>query len=117
MGLRPAAVDVLLYIGKRVHALSGAKRLLVTSAVRDDRYQRLLTRVNPNATQAYSMHTTGYAFDIARSYSSVRQAAAFQFVLDRLTAVGAIAYIREFGAMHIAVAADARRKLALLARS
>jgi hypothetical protein len=115
--LRPATLDVLLYIGKEVHALSGARRLLVTSAVRDNRYQRVLMRVNANAARTYSIHTTGYAFDIARSYTSGRQATAFQFVLDRLTAVGAIAYIREATAIHIAVASDAQRKLALLARS
>jgi hypothetical protein len=115
MGLRPAALDVLLYIGRQVHALSGARRLLLTSAVRDDRYQQLLMNVNVNAARTYSMHTTGYAFDIARTYSSARQVTAFQFVLDRLAAVGAIAYIREFTAMHIAVASDAPQKLALLA--
>jgi hypothetical protein len=113
-GLRPGALTVLLYIGERVHELSGGRKLLVTSAVRDQRYQRVLTRVNVNATRAYSMHTTGYAFDIARNYSSRRQAAAFQFVLDRLVAVGAIAYIHEYAAIHIAVASDARAKLALL---
>ena len=41
-------------------------------------------RVNANAARTYSMHTTGYAFDIARAYGSRRQAAAFQLVLDRL---------------------------------
>jgi uncharacterized protein YcbK (DUF882 family) len=114
-GLRPATLDVLLYIGKRVHTLSGAKRpLLVTSAVRDSRYQRVLLRVNANAARSYSLHTTGYAFDIARAYGSRRQAAAFQLVLDRLQAVNAIAYIREAAAIHIAVASDAPSKLALL---
>jgi len=116
-GLRPETIDVLLYIGKRVHQLSGARKLLVTSAVRDNRYQRVLMRVNANAARTYSMHTTGYAFDIARSYASRRQAAAFQFVLDRLTAVGAIAYIHEDAAIHIAVASDATQKLRLLARA
>jgi soluble lytic murein transglycosylase-like protein len=114
-GLRPAALDVLLYIGRHVHELSGGRRLLLTSAVRDNRYQRVLMRVNANAARTYSMHTTGYAFDIARSYSSRRQAAAFQFVLDRLTAANAIAYIREAAAIHIAVATDAAAKLAQLA--
>jgi soluble lytic murein transglycosylase-like protein len=113
--LRPAALDVLLYIGQEVHALSGARRpLVLTSAVRDDRYQRVLTSVNYNATHSYSMHTTGYAFDIAREYGSLREARAFQTVLDKLAAVDAIAYIREAEAMHIAVASDAARKLALL---
>ena len=106
-GLRPQALDVLLFIGRRVHELSHSSRpLLVTSAVRDDSYQRVLTRFNPNATRTYSMHTTGYAFDILRSYANPRQAAAFQFVLERLQALHAIAYIREFSAMHIAVSSD-----------
>jgi hypothetical protein len=116
-GLRPATLDVLLYIGRRVHELSGARRLLVTSAVRDTRYQRLLMRVNANAARTYSLHTTGYAFDIARSYTSAKQAAAFQFVLDRLTAAGAVAYIHEDSAIHVAVASDAQAKLKLLAKS
>ena len=114
-GLRPAALDVLLYIGRHVHDLSGGRRLLVTSAVRDNRYQRVLMHVNANAARTYSLHTTGYAFDVARSYGSARQAAAFQFVLDRLTAANAIAYIREATAIHIAVASDAAAKLKQLA--
>ena len=117
-GLRPVTLGVLLYIGREVHAISGSRKpLILTSALRDNRYQRVLMRVNGNAARTYSIHTTGYAFDIARTYSSSRQAAAFQFVLDRLEAVNAIAYIRESGAIHVAVAADAARKLALLTRA
>lgn len=113
--LRPAALDVLLYIGQRVQALSGARKpLILTSAVRDLKYQRVLTHVNANAARSYSLHTAGYAFDIARSYGSRRQASAFQYVLDRLTAANAIAYIREAAAIHVTVAADARAKLRLL---
>jgi soluble lytic murein transglycosylase-like protein len=113
--LRPAALDVLLYIGRRVHALSGARKpLILTSAVRDLKYQRVLTHVNANAASAYSLHTAGYAFDIARSYGSTRQASAFQYVLDRLTAANVIAYIREAAAIHVTVAADAPAKLRLL---
>jgi hypothetical protein len=114
-GLRPQALDVLLYIGRRVHELSDARRpLTLTSAVRDNRYQRVLMNVNANAARSYSIHTTGYAFDIARTYASERQASAFQFVLERLQAVNAIAYIREASAIHIAVASDAASKLAML---
>jgi transglycosylase-like protein with SLT domain len=113
--LRPQALDVLLYLGERVHALSGARKpLILTSAVRDLRYQRVLTHVNPNAARSYSLHTSGYAFDIARSYGSERQARAFQYVLDRLTAANAIAYIREAAAIHVTVASDAPAKLRLL---
>jgi uncharacterized protein YcbK (DUF882 family) len=98
-----------------VRSLSGARSpLLLTSAVRDSRYQRVLQRVNYNAARSYSLHTTGYAFDVARVYGSDRQARAFQYVLDRLVAANAIAYIREAAAIHIAVASDATRKLKLL---
>jgi hypothetical protein len=110
--LRPQALDVLLYLGARVHDLSGARKpLLLTSAVRDDRYQRVLQHVNVNAARTYSMHTTGFAFDIARVYGSRRQAYAFQRVLDELEGANAIAYIRETSAIHIAVASDAPAKL------
>jgi Family of unknown function (DUF5715) len=113
-GLRPAALAVLLEIGKRVHELSGARRpLIVTSAVRDLRYQRVLVRHNANAARSYSLHTMGFAFDIERSYGSRRQAAAFQFVLDRLQALNLIAYIKESGAIHVAVSS---RAAALLPR-
>jgi soluble lytic murein transglycosylase-like protein len=113
--LRPAALDVLLYIGARVHALSGARKpLILTSAVRDLKYQRVLAHVNANAARSYSLHTAGYAFDIARSYGSDRQARAFQYVLDRLTAANAIAYIREAAAIHVTVATDAAAKVRLL---
>ena len=116
--LRPQSLAVLLYIGQQVHDLSGARKpLILTSAVRDLRYQRVLMRVNANAARSYSLHTTGYAFDIARVYANDRQARAFQRVLDRLVAANAIAYIREAAAIHIAVAGDAPRKLRLLARA
>jgi uncharacterized protein YcbK (DUF882 family) len=113
--LRPGALSVLLYIGDRVHELSGARQpLLITSAVRDLRYQNALKRVNENAARSYSLHTTGYAFDLARSYQNSRQAAALQFVLDRLQAFNLIAYIKESEAIHIAVASNAARRLRLL---
>ena len=71
--------------------------------MRDLRYQRVLTNHNAMAARTYSLHTTGYAFDIARSYGSARQRRAFQFELDRLQALHLIAYIREPEAIHVAV--------------
>lgn len=113
--LRPQALDVLLYIGARVHELSGVRKpLVLTSAVRDNRYQRVLMRVNDNAARTYSMHTTGFAFDIARDYANRRQAYAFQRVLDELEGANAISYIVESQAIHVAVATDAPRALRLL---
>jgi hypothetical protein len=107
--LRPEALALLLYMGRRVEQLSGSKTpLVVTSAVRDEIYQRVLTRRNSMAARSYSLHTTGYAFDIAREWESPRHADAVQFVLDRLEAQGLIAYIKEPTAIHIAVSKRAR---------
>ena len=64
---------------------------------------------NPEATTRYSLHTTGYAFDIRREYESGAQARAFQFVLDDLTARGLIAWVREPEAIHVTVAPEAAR--------
>ena len=110
--LRPEALRVLEYLGTGVREISASKRaLILTSTARDDGYQRLLTRRNIEATRRYSLHTTGYAFDIARKYESGRQSRAFQFLLDRLTALDLIAWVREPGAIHITVAGDADRLL------
>ena len=106
--VRPEALAVLVYLGSRVQALSGAARPLeVTSAVRDDAYQQLLRAENIEAARGYSLHTTGYAFDIRRRYESGAQAQAFQFLLDDLTARGLIAWIREPAAIHVTVASEA----------
>jgi hypothetical protein len=107
-GLRPEALALLLYLADRVHAFSGdPKPLLVTSALRDGASQRLLGARSPEAGQAYSLHTTGYAFDILRRYGSAAQAAAFQYELERLQARGLIAWVREPKAIHVTVASDA----------
>ena len=86
----------------------------MTSAVRDDAYQELLRGSNPEATHGYSLHTTGYAFDVARDYASGKQAQAFQFLLDDLTARGLIAWIREPTAIHITVAREAEELVPLM---
>lgn len=102
--LRPEALATLSYMGARVKDLSGAARpLRVTSAVRDRDYQALLTAENPEATSGYSLHTTGYSFDILREYESNAQATAFQFVLDRLRALAVIDYAVEPRAIHVTV--------------
>jgi hypothetical protein len=108
-GLRAEALALLVYLAGRVQALSGATQPLeVTSTVRDDAYQQLLRGGNPEATHGYSLHTTGYAFDISRRYESGAQAQAFQFELDDLTARGLIAWIREPAAIHLTVGPAAK---------
>jgi hypothetical protein len=107
-GLRTEALALLVYMAAHVHELSGSTQPLeVTSTVRDEAYQGLLREDNPEAAARYSLHTTGYAFDIRRRYESGEQAKAFQFVLDDLTARGLIAWVREPAAIHITVAGEA----------
>jgi soluble lytic murein transglycosylase-like protein len=102
--LRPEALATLTYMAGLVRNISGAATpLQVTSAVRDREYQDLLVGVNPEATREYSLHTTGWAFDIRRDYESRRQAEAFQFVLNRLRALALIDYAVEPGAIHVTV--------------
>jgi hypothetical protein len=105
---RPQVLTLLAYLGTGVREISGTGGTLrITSAVRDTEYQWLLTRRNTQATRAYSLHTTGFAFDVSRTYASRRQARAFQFMLDRLRALDLIAWAREPAAIHVTVAEDA----------
>jgi hypothetical protein len=115
-GLRPEALAMALYIGAQVREISGQSPLIVTSTVRDGAYQRELVSRNGEATRHYSLHTTGWAFDVLRDYRSRRQALAFQFALDRLRSLNAIAWVREPRAIHITVAPDAEVLLPLLDR-
>jgi hypothetical protein len=53
------------------------------------------------------LHATGYAFDIRRRYESGAQAAAFQYTLERLSALGLIAWMRDRNVIHVTVASQA----------
>jgi hypothetical protein len=115
-GLRPEALAVALYIGAQVRAISREEPLIVTSTVRDAAYQAALVRRNREATRNFSLHTTGWAFDVLREYRSRRQALAFQFVLDRLRSLNVIAWAREPAAIHITASSDGAALLPLLER-
>ena len=107
--LRPEALGALVYIAAGTRAIGGrATPLSVTSTVRDALYQRLVASANIEATHGYSLHTTGYTFDIRRAYSTHREALAFQFMLDRLQALNMIAWVREPSAIHVTVSSAAR---------
>ena len=107
--LRPEALALLRYLAAAVHAPSGGEPLTVTSTVRDLRYQRLLRSRNSEAARDYSLHTTGYAFDVLREYSSRTQALAFEYWLGRLQALNLIAWVREPRAIHVTVSSEAAR--------
>ena len=114
-GLRPEAYALAAYLaGLTRQAGGGASPLTVTSTVRDGEYQAVLAGGNPEATDGYSLHTTGYAFDVSRSYASRAQARAFQFALDRLQSLNVIAWVREPAAIHVTAGPDAARLTKLL---
>ncbi len=113
-GLRKPALDLLAYVGAGVKAISGTGPLLVTSTVRDEAYQRQLLRRNREATPNYSLHTTGWSFDIQRIYASRAQALAFEFFLERLQSHNLIAWVREPAAIHVTVSRDADRLAAVV---
>ena len=115
--LQPDALALLVYLARGTKAIGKAEPLVLTSTVRDSGYQRLLTRHNIEATHGYSLHTTGWAFDIERTYRSRRQALAFQFMLDRLTALNLIAWVREPAAIHITAGPEAKALLGLLKKA
>jgi hypothetical protein len=107
-GLRPEAHELAVYLGAGVRDVAGTRAsLIVTSTVRDLEYQRVLARRNPFATEAYSLHTTGFAFDVRRDYASREQAVAFEYMLDRLQSLNLIAWVREPGAIHITASSEA----------
>jgi Transglycosylase SLT domain len=109
-GLRQEAHELAVYLAAGVRDVAGTRAsLTVTSTVRDLEYQRVLARRNEFATEGYSLHTTGFAFDVRRDYASRAQAVAFEYMLDRLQSLNLIAWIREPGAIHITASREAGR--------
>ncbi len=107
--LRPEALGLLVYMAVGTREIGGkATPLYLTSAVRDEQYQHLVATANIEATRGYSLHTTGFTFDIRRRYSTHKEALAFQFMLDRLQALNLIAWAREPSAIHVTVSSAAR---------
>jgi hypothetical protein len=96
-GLTPGALAVLVYLAGRVHDHTGSDApLTITSTVRDERYQELLRGRNAEATDGYSLHTTGLV--VRRPAAATRPgraARAFQHELQRLQALDLIAWVRE----------------------
>jgi hypothetical protein len=109
--LRAPALTLLGYLGAQVRQISHVAPLYVTSTARDVRYQGVLAQGDTEAVTGYSLHTTGFAFDLARRYAVPAEAQALQYMLDRLTALNLISWVREPAAIHVAVAGDARSML------
>ncbi|HEU4979035.1 MAG TPA: transglycosylase SLT domain-containing protein [Solirubrobacteraceae bacterium] len=81
-GLRPRALAALEVLGAGTQAIARTSPLLVTG-----------------------LDATGWSFDVSRVYRSGAQALAFQFMLDRLTALGWIAWERDPTVIHVTAAA------------
>jgi hypothetical protein len=109
--LRPRARGLLEYLAARVRDMSGVEQpLRVTGAVYDTAYAGLLLGRDLDEGTHPSLHATGYSFDIRRRYGSGAQAEAFQYTLERLEALGLIAWMRSERVIHITVSprADVR---------
>jgi hypothetical protein len=101
--LRPRALRLLEYLAEKVYELSQNERpLTVTRAAYDEDTGALLTP--PDAAREHAgLHATGFAFDIRRRYGSGAQAQAFQWTLERLEALGLIAWSRGKNVIHVTV--------------
>ena len=111
LALRPRAARFLAFLAAKVHDLSGEERpLALTRASYDEEAATKLTPHDPGAAADADMHATGFAFDIRRRYGSGAQAAAFQWTLERLEALGLIAWTRGRSVIHLVVSprADVR---------
>ena len=110
--LRPRAIRLLGYLAQEVFALSKEPRPLdVTRAAYDETSGALLTPRDLTGRDAHSsVHATGFAFDVRRRYGSGAQAEAFQWTLERLEALGLIAWTRGKTVIHVVVSprADVR---------
>jgi hypothetical protein len=106
--LQPEALRMLRYLALGVREVSGTAPIIVTSATRSVQGEAADTRGAFGAETPPSTHTTGYAFDLSRDYRSPAQAQALQFWLDRLTALDAIAWVREPDVIHVIVGPRAR---------
>ena len=104
VALRPRAARLLAYLTRKVYELSGEVRpLAVTRAAYDEEAAETLTPRDPGAAADAGVHATGFAFDVRRRYGSGEQAAAFQWTLERLEALGLIAWARGRSVIHLVV--------------
>jgi hypothetical protein len=93
--LRPAALRVLEEVAGSYKRKFG-RPLPITSLVRPDEYQFLLSKVNPNATGIDTPpHSTGLAFDVYYRYMTAEEQEFLMEELARLKDEGRIETLRE----------------------
>ena len=102
--LTPQTADLLGYVAAEVHELSDDPTpLTVTQAA----YDETPARATPGAAPHASVHASGNSFDVRRQYGSGAQAEAFQWTLERLEALGLIAWFRDDSVIHVTVSPKA----------
>ena len=94
--LRPEAFALLAYIRDGVRNISSTDAPL-----------RITRTVRPGD----GIHATGFAFDVDRDYANGSQAAAFQFMLDRLQALNLIAWTRSGDTIHVTASSEGKSLL------
>jgi uncharacterized protein DUF5715 len=93
--LRPEALKVLEEVAASYRE-KFERPLPITSLVRPDEYQHLLSKTNPNATRIETPpHSTGLAFDILYRYMTAEEQAHVMGHLARLKDEGRIEVLRE----------------------
>jgi hypothetical protein len=108
-GLQPAALALAAWMGERVRAITRGEAPLTVTRTTDDRASdEALSRRERHAKGGFSLHTTGFAFDVERTYPDPVQADAFQYALDRLQALNLIAWFRQPKVIHITASAEGR---------
>ncbi|GIU94144.1 MAG: hypothetical protein KatS3mg012_0601 [Gaiellaceae bacterium] len=106
--LRPRAIRLLRYLAAQVYELSGETTpLTVTRVASDEASAGSLPKSTPDRATHASIHATGYSFDVRRRYGSGTQAEAFQWTLERLGALGLIAWSRDDALIHVTVSPKA----------
>ncbi len=106
--LRPEALAALTYLAGKVERRLG--RVEAADGHEPDPRSRVSGASGwhqSGGDSEYSLHTTGWSFDIRRKYASDRQARAFQFALDRLRAHAILDYAYEPAAIHVTVSENA----------
>ncbi|MDQ2973965.1 MAG: DUF5715 family protein [Acidobacteriota bacterium] len=93
--LRPEALKVLDEVAASYRE-KFERPLPITSLVRPDEYQHLLSKTNPNATRIETPpHSTGLAFDILYRYMTAEEQSYVMAYLARLKDEGRIEVLRE----------------------
>jgi hypothetical protein len=106
--LRPEAAALLRYLGDGTAEIARTAPLIIGAATRSVVDESASGTGGAGVEASPSLHTTGYAFDVRRTYRSPAQAQAFQFWLDRLTALDLIGWVRRPGSIHVAVGPRAK---------